>query len=211
MKSVLALIFVVVGSQLTLGQGTFQNLDFESARVVFTSTNFDESKNIATTNALPGWSVFLGTNQLFEIPYNASGASYHPISLYGTNAAVLAGYFDVGMGSPAAISQTGLIPNGSETLLFDAYSSLFLVSLGGQTLSYAAISNALNSYGNSYTIYGADISAFAGQTETLTFSGYGIVDNIQFSPEAVPEPSAISFFCLGSGVLLYLRHRRRVL
>ena len=62
-------------------------------------------------------------------------------------------------------------------------------------------------------LYGVDISGFAGKVETLAFSsglpdnGAVGVDDIRFSPEAVPEPSAISFFCLGSGVLFCLRRK----
>ena len=87
-------------------------------------------------------------------------------------------------------------------MLFRASSFFNDVSLGGQNLSCMAISNSLNSYGRSYTVYGADISAFAGQTETLAFSlaspGHGILDDIQFSPIAIPETSATSLLCLAA-------------
>jgi hypothetical protein len=43
--------------------------------------------------------------------------------------------------------------------------------------------------------------------ETLTFSGGGILDDIQFSPELIPEPSPSWLLFLGSGVLLYVRRK----
>jgi hypothetical protein len=203
---------VIAGS--ALGQGAFQNLDFESAQVIPVSTNANGSVNIATANALPGWSAFAGANQLSLIPYNSQAEAAWPVvGLYGSNVTVIGGNFEVMLTSGGSISQTGLVPANAESLLFGAAfiaSPPFVVSLDGQNLSYEVISNALNSQGYSYTIYGADISAFVGQVETLAFSapGYGILDNIQFSPITIPEPSAISLICLGSGVLFYVRRRR---
>ncbi len=170
MNRMLPVWFITLIISTSLSGQNFTDLNFESAKIIPVSTNADGSVNIASTNALPGWSAFVGTNQLFEIAYNPSGAFYHPIALSGSNAAVIIGNFDVSIGYNVAISQTGLVPSGTESLLFDATSSSFLVSLGGQSLSFMAISNALNSYGYSYTIYGAGISAFARQVETSTFS-----------------------------------------
>ena len=207
-KTLLAWLFTVIVALSLRGQ-SFTNLDFESAKVIF-ATN--PPGLIATSNAFPGWSVFGGTNQAFYVPYNYS-AGPDVTGLVGSNSSVLNGNFSASMVQNETMSQTGLVPNGTESLLFDATSSSFLVSLGSQNLSYIAISNALNSYGNSYTIYAADVSAFAGQTETLSFSSpvayYGLLDDIQFSTVAIPEPSAISLLCLGSGILFYVRRRRR--
>ena len=207
-KTLLTLLSTVIVALSLQGQ-SFTNLDFESARVIFTANPPDF---IATSNAFPGWSVFGGTNQAFYVQYNVSAGVYlyglvGP-DAFGTNTRVLDGNFSASMGPNETMSQTGLVPNGAESLLFGATSSSFLVSLGSQNLSYVTISNALNSYGGSYTIYGADISGFAGQTETLTFSGSGLLDDIQFSTVAIPEPSAISLLCLGSGVLFYVRRRK---
>ena len=69
-----------------------------------------------------------------------------------------------------------------------------------------AISNTLN-----YTIYGADISAYAGQTGQLLFTAPlqtgALLDNIQFSSVAIPEPSALTLFALGSLLLGWHRCR----
>ncbi|HEY5043105.1 MAG TPA: PEP-CTERM sorting domain-containing protein [Verrucomicrobiae bacterium] len=188
-----------------LSQG-FINLNFEKANIVFVSGP------VATTNALPGWSFFSGTNKQSTVAYNAYAVPTTS-GLVGSNRLVLNGNFSASLDGNESISQTGLVPNGTESLLFDATSSFLLVSLGDQNLSYTAISTAVNSYGDSYTLYAANISAFAGQTEALTFSSplghYGILDNIQFSPQAVPEPATSSLFFLAGGVLIYVRTRNK--
>lgn len=182
----------------------FVNLNFEAAKIVISATNSSFAMEIATSNALPGWSAFFGTNQAPLVQYNFGPAPGLPVVLFGSNSVVIDGNFSVYLDG-GSISQTGLVPSGAKSLLFDSGPPSLLVSLGGQSLAYAAISNALNS---SSIIYGADISGFAGQVETLIFSGAGALDDIQFSPEAVPEPSASLIF-LGTGVLFYVRRRKR--
>jgi hypothetical protein len=65
--------------------------------------------------------------------------------------------------------------------------------------------------GPNHTLYGANISAWAGQTEELTFLALAgasaldqsawVIDDISFSPNAVPEPSLLPL--LGIGGLLF--------
>jgi len=63
-----------------------------------------------------------------------------------------------------------------------------------------------------YDVFGGDISSFAGQTAELRFTGPansgGYFDNIFFSNQPIPEPSALSLFALGS-LLIGWRWRRR--
>ncbi len=79
------------------------------------------------------------------------------------------------------------------------------VSFNGQTLSLTVLGSTPN-----YNIYGADISAFAGQTGQLLFTAapqtIDIIDNIQFSNLAVPEPTTLALTALG-GAFLCLRRR----
>ncbi|MDE3068862.1 MAG: PEP-CTERM sorting domain-containing protein [Verrucomicrobiota bacterium] len=84
------------------------------------------------------------------------------------------------------------------------------VSLGGQNLSYTVIGSFPHTYYTT-TLCGADISAFAGRMETLTFarSGGSVLDNIQFSSQPIPEPSVLSLLFVAGGVLASLRARRR--
>ena len=76
----------------------------------------------------------------------------------------------------AAIGQTGQIPTNAMSLKFWGYSTD--VSFGGQTLSLVL----LGRHTPHYNIYGADISAFAGQTGQLLFTAQpqslDIIDNI---------------------------------
>lgn len=218
MNRILSVWFISLVMATSLQSQDFTNMNFESAQALdYTNGPY---KYITTANALPSWSAFSGTNQMAQIQYNPGGAvSPLPVDLLGSNVYTIEGNFSVYLSdglpdSAGSISQAGLIPSGTQSLLFDADSSSLLVFLGGQSLSYTAISNALNSYGRSYTVYGSDVSGFSGQVETLTFSGGlagsggGILDDIRFSPEAVPEPSASLIF-LGTGLLFYVRRRKR--
>jgi hypothetical protein len=54
--TLLVAVFVFVSS--AHGQGAFQNLDFESAQIVP-----DPFHPIVAADALPGWTVYYGTNQ----------------------------------------------------------------------------------------------------------------------------------------------------
>jgi hypothetical protein len=198
------------------GQG-FMNLDFESAHVSIIGTN-ELEPYMATTNALPSWSAFMGAGQLSSVDYNRNHAGqFTAVYLEGSNGEVLSGNFSVGLAGDGSISQTGLVSANAESLLFDAFfsgsASPLTVSLAGQDLSYVAISSAVNSSGETYTIYGADIASFAGQEETLTFSsaqgsvGTEILDDIQFSSMIVPEPPTLFLIFLSSGILIYARQR----
>ena len=209
-RILLAGLATLIMSVSLRGQG-FVNLDFQSAQIIFADPPYNHV--IATTNALPYWSAFdgTGTNSLSFINYNHS-AFISPVTLYSysyTNGGSLSINYSVLL-DLGSISQTALVPADAQSLFFKSKpNSGITVSLGGQDLSYMAISNALD-----YTLYGAAIpSSFAGQTQTLTFmasvNGGGPLDDIQFSPEAVPEPPAISFFCLGTGILFYVRRRKR--
>jgi hypothetical protein len=213
----LALLLSAAGA---LAQGTFQNLNFESARIIPIPSGDYGPNSIATTNALPGWAVFIGSSQLSEITYNDPDLGSTWVNLWATNGAQISGRYSVllqgGLSAPAAsISQTALVPVSAESLLFEAQPGpgSLLVSLGGQNIPFFALST-----GSNYTLYGGDVTAFAGQTEQLVFSAIDIgggndwiVDNIQFSNSGIPEPSVFSLFALGALLLGWrvLRRRRR--
>ena len=79
---------------------------------------------------------------------------------------------------------------------------MFQVSFDGQRMPIIPLSG----HGD-YFLVGADISGFAGQTGELKFlvapqqfGVMGYLDNIQFSPEPLPEPSTLCLF--GFGALL---------
>src|SRR5579885_2918456 len=197
------------------GQG-FVDLNFESAHLIYDYTNGID-RYVATTNALPGWNVFFGTNPLSQIAYDPCPCEAVTNSFLsgGTNYVVPEGKFSFFLTAGTSISQEGLVPTGAEWLLFDLVTNWGTASveafLNGNSFSYTAISNVLTSYGWSYTVYGAEISAFSGQMANLVFSGKRgvvVIDDIRFSSAPVPEPGVFSLVCFGSGALLYVIRRR---
>jgi hypothetical protein len=196
------------------GQG-FQNLDFESAQNL--PGNPGNGELVPATSALADWIAYNGDNVLANVYYTSN-------VIYGTAAAVgleggslaLSGDFSVELFLNGSISQTGLVPDSAESLQFEAEgpdgflgASGFSVTLGGQSLSFSALSE-----GPDYTVYGANIpAAMDGQTEALTFfcegpgSGNVLLDNIEFSTMSIPEPS--EYALLGIGAMLFGLRRFR--
>jgi hypothetical protein len=220
MKTKVALfITLLIAGQLGFSQG-FVNLDFESAQIIPLTVGADfPPYSIATTNALPGWTVYYGSIQQFQITYNDPALGSTFVTLNATNGAQISGNFSVLLqggltASAASISQTGLVPVSALSLLFEAQPSAgtLQVSLGGQNLSLFALSSGAN-----YTLYGANISTFAGRTEQLTFSALEDlqdlynnwnIDNIQFSSMPIPEPSVLGLSALG-GLIFGLRRWKK--
>jgi hypothetical protein len=207
--------FVAIFIISARGQG-FVNLDFESAYDL--PWNPGNGMLVPITNALPGWAAFDDTAPLSQVFYvsNYVLGSAEPVAL-DSGSLALSGGFSVELFGEGSISQTGLVPNNSLSLEFEAQgegpngslvSSGFSVSLGGQTLSYSSISQGLG-----YTLYGANIpSALDSQVEPLVFecqgpgSGEVVLDNIEFSPSSVPEPAECAL--IGLGLLLFGLRRR---
>ncbi len=201
----------------------FVNLDFESATIIPVSG--DPYNRIEFTPAFPGWTGYTGTNvqtlALFSVIFLDSSGIGLTGGLSGYGAMLEAGNTLTSPLMPAdtTLSQTGLVPPGTQSLLFygDFYSELnetpndFAVTLNGQALSLIPFGTD-----SGYTLYGADISSWAGQTATLAFTvfaqrphhgnNYLYLDDIQFSPSAVPEPSVLSL--LSVCILLLCWHRR---
>lgn len=204
-------------------QGTFQDLDFESANLSpIPSSQYGGF--VPITGALPGWTGYLGTNQATQVLQNDLTLGNASIDILGPDwsyGGIIEGQYTLvlqpGQGSSsqnvgASVSQTALVPADTQSLQFKAQSSsAFSVSLGGQDLSLVPLGTGAN-----YTLYGADISAFAGQTETLTITALAApnttenFDSIVFSPNSiVPEPSISGFLALG-GLFLGLCRRNLV-
>jgi hypothetical protein len=206
---------VVVFSQLqnAVGQDFF-DLNFEDAVIVPVPSGPYYPYSVYASDALPGWTVgvgnFQGTGTIF---YNDESLGATAVQLFGVNsqysAPPLDGNFSIDLyggvtsTAGASISQTALVPAGTAAIEFIAsgnpqYGGPLLVSLGGQNVSYSAISTA-----PSYTTYAGNIPlTLAGQIETLSFTApegnnnYWEMDDIQFSSTAVPEPYALGWICL---------------
>ena len=200
-----------------LGQG-FVNLDFEDA-VITPDTSSPIPNAVFANDAIPGWTAtgFLGPN---DILHNSASLGSTSVSILDANGSPSAidGAFSVYLygghtASSASISQTGIVPLNTESILFEAQNfglsgGTLLVSLGGQNIPFFALST-----GSNYTLYGGNIPAVAGQSKQLIFSAlagenFWNIDDIQFSPTAVPEPSELALSILGAVVLgFYWRHK----
>lgn len=202
-------------------QGTFRNLDFESANL----PPIQFGGPVSSLDAIPGWKAFLGTTQVTQVWQNdltLGNASidilgpYYGGRIEGQYTVVLQPGFDpfvdpfgISENVSASISQSALMPANARSLQFKAiiiFGSIS-VNMGGQDLFLMPLGTD-----GHYTLYGADISLFAGQFETLTITAlagpnnpFGF-DSFVFSPLAVPEPSTLSLLALG-GLLFGLRRR----
>jgi hypothetical protein len=230
MKTKIIAIALIAGTLCGLSQ-SFVNLNFESANL----TGYSPGSNVPTNAAIPGWtasseSSLGGTNADATIVYDEISTGGPFISIVDTNVGFsyfypIQGRYSVFLfgasGVSSTISQTGLVPAGTDTLLFDANASsaTFIVTLGGQTITLIPLQ--VFSY---YTLYGADISSFADSIETLSFTeppapvgqpggdpNIFELDNIQFSSSPVPEPSALGLSALGGLFLAWRRWKARAI
>jgi hypothetical protein len=192
---------------------TFQNLDFEQA-----NPGSVEFGPVPAATALPYWSVYYGTEQQTEIEYQGESTGTTEVALIGPGFGPIDGNYSVeltgGIGNvtpeSASITQTGVIPPGTQSMLFYAQSMGFPgaleVQVGTQTVPIVAVGT-----GSDYTIYGANISAWANDKEAITFTAPSSasddfdqweIDDISFSQTAItPEPSPLVL--AGIGGLLF--------
>jgi hypothetical protein len=196
-------LYIGMAALRAQGQGSFQNLNFEAANV----SGYPPNSTVPGTNAMPGWNgsffgydaISFGGSLISLIDTNA-GFGFNP--LQGRYSAVLFG----GAGGPVTLSQTGLVPAGTESLQVQIFwiDVPPVVSLGGQTLEMVPLQTFAN-----YTLYGANVSTFAGHMEELQFleappasnpPDWAILDDIRFSTQPIPEPDAFGLFGLGAVV-----------
>jgi len=205
-KTSFVILTVILGASLAQGQ-SFQNLDFELANPS-EAPPYKSPDTVTAASAFPDWAVTFGSVQEQDVIYNSIngpapevaligpgrqfGIVYYPID--GSYSAVLRGSSS---GPVPSISQTGLIPSGTQSLLFKTLPSFgtLNVAVGTQSVQIFPVGSGPN-----YTLYAADISAWAGQTAQLTFSvpeGEWEIDDISFSPTAVPEPGIVTLSAMG--------------
>lgn len=209
------LILLLSGVQFGFPQG-FANLDFEAANV----SGYAVGGTIPTANAFPDWTAFFFsdtiTNTLDPVNYDAISLGSAEVSVvdsrspagFGPIQGNYSAYLFGSMGYSMGIRQTGLVPVGTKSLFVDVYAWYgFNVALNGQTISMTPLQTFSN-----YTLYGGDISSFAGQVSTLSIIAPPLagpngveIDSIILSPSSIPEPSIFVLFVLG-GLLFVLRH-----
>ena len=201
----------------------FVNLNFENASIVPAYPPL--GGEIVATNAIPGWTAYVGTTTQPTVFYNgvsiggslvslndtnASGTQISPLPIQG-NYSVLLWTASFSEEPSVGIGQTGQIPNSANSLVFWATFGGIQVTFNGQVISFFTTGSTAN-----YNIYAADISAYAGQTGELRFTtpsrsplgNVALLDNIQFSSTTVPEPGTSALIALG-GVSLALKIRKK--
>jgi hypothetical protein len=198
-------VFLFLAASSALAQGTFVNLNFEAANV--TDLPYPGSGDVvAISNGVPGWSIApqLGPGLMGHNSLPLGGAAVEIFGPDWPSTQILEGFYTVGLfhsiaGPPvnASIFQTGQIPMGTRSLQFYG-NGAYALSFAGHEVPLVAIGTGFN-----YTIFGGDVSTFAGETGELLFTGDGLLDNIVFSPTAVPEPGVLAFFALGTVLLTW--------
>jgi len=199
MQSLLCVLLAAL-PLVALSQGTFGNLNFEQANPVPAGQPFI----VAASNGIPGWVSYLGPTIFYDtVSLGGAAISLHDSAslfyqpLQGSYGILLQGS-GAGPDVSAAIGQTAQIPIGSLSLRYwaDPLSRL-QVTFGGQLIEMVKLGSTVN-----YDVLGGDISMFAGQTAELRFTGPanagGFFDNVFFSAQQIPEPSAVGLFGLGA-------------
>jgi hypothetical protein len=210
------LIIVVLATSLRIGSSQgFVNLDFELADLSAYGTG---PAIVPAASAIPGWTAYLAGAPQANIVYNAIALDSAAVSIHGAGSLepVLQGKYSVflqgasyGTTDSAAIGQVGRIPDTAKSMTFYGYSLVNMqLTFGEANIPYFVIGGGPN-----YTIYGADVSGFAGEMGQLLFTapasiGGGMIDYMRFSNQPVPEPGLFEFSALGALLLGWHRLRR---
>ncbi len=124
---------IAVLAQGSLGNGTFQDLNFESAAI---SPGSPPAFGVPTAQALPGWTVAIGGQQISTIQYDILDTGSPEIALVSPAYGAIDGNFTVVLqqglpGYPStSIFQTGIVPAGANSLQFTS------ADLGGLPISF---------------------------------------------------------------------------
>lgn len=155
----------------------FLNLNFEASTI----GGADSDQFALASNAIPGWTAYIGGISQSTIWYNDVPLSAAEVTLQSSNnihgwpppvqgkyCVMLWGNFNPSQGSfytnSAAIGQTGQIPPWANTITFWGTLGGMQASFAGHSLNFIQSGTAVN-----YNIYTADISNYAGQTGELLF------------------------------------------
>jgi hypothetical protein len=209
------------------GQGTFQNLNFESATLSSVPPG-EGGGDVSISAALPGWTGYLGGVQTARVFQNEVSLGASSIDILGPQwnkaPGIIDGNYSVYLqpgdnGTTTSIAQSGTIPSGTQTLIFDAWqpplATPFSVSFSGDTLSPLVLFSGQSPSGQAYDVYGANVASFAGQTGQLEFTVFPnnynslLLDDISFSSQAIPEPNPIVLTGIGGLIFAWYRLRLR--
>jgi hypothetical protein len=224
-------LLALFASPCVYAQGAFQNLNFEAANLSPISTG-QYGGAVAISAALPGWSASIAgvpVTQLLQNNYTLGAAS---IDIFGpswnsVNPGVIDGNYTVYLQAfstsegNVSLWQNGTIPANAASLQFSAWqfpsvNEALSVTFAGNSLSLVLLSTGESASGQTYDVYGADVAAYAGQTGQLEFTSFGgqgpdevELDDITFSPNAVPEPNTLALLVMGGVALAFRRWRAK--
>jgi hypothetical protein len=197
----------------------FKNLDFEWA-VVGTPVEGE----LPASEALPYWA---------NDNWDAGKVVYDDVSLGAVMVSVhdaksrfmkpLGGAYSVLLQDSTSksriawISQTGDIPDWAESITFvgEAVCGAPVLSLNGTVIPTWPlwVDPAVNASHGSLVTYTGDISAFAGNGNVelrFTSTGWNTLDDIEFAPDVVPEPSTLTLLAVGAFTAFARLLRRRL-
>lgn len=213
-RVILFLALTSGGIQTGLAQGSFGNLSFEAARNVPTFDPAAHPWTMSAADALPDWSCFVGMEPVSFVFYSDVALDSASIALLPSDTPIFpapdgvidgrysillqSGYGQQGQNTPVSISQVGQIPFDAKSIRFRATGPL-LVSFDGNALPLLQLDSR-----DGATIYGSDLTIFAGQSGDLRFTSqtrFDHLDGIVFSTVAIPEPSAGILLLGGLGIL----------
>ncbi len=218
-------------------QGAFQNLDFELASVAPAPANYtpsDAYNPISAASAFPDWTVSEDGTICTAVWGSPAALDETSVALVSGGSNPIQGNYSVqltayanapsGLYKSSSISQTGLIPIGSQSIQFLIPSPPQAgrvppnpeVTINGTAIGLTVLSQ----FGGVMTM-GGNVGAFAGDTVNLSFvcqatpgasfpadENYFNLDGIQFSSTAVPEPNSIALFGLGGLFMALFQWRK---
>jgi hypothetical protein len=223
-KAIACSLLLYLSCAFGLCAQAFQNLDFEQATVAPTSAG-TFGGTVDPSAAFPGWTVGVALSNQYPVfvLYNDLTLGSRAEVLIGPefpnalNRSPLEGLYSAilqfGPGTTTGapfLSQTGLVPSYAKSITFLATfgTNALQVSLNGTVIPLTPIDGGR---------LAGDVSAFAGRaaelmfTTTLDVSGV-YFDDIQFSPDVIPEPSSLSLLMIGVlGLASFHRTRRKAL
>jgi hypothetical protein len=225
LKASPASIALILFCQTTRAQ-TFQNLDFEGQWSDYSIPGwtanyypYDLPNGVYQNNPAATSLVWPNDQAPENIDQSAIGLIDHNSTAYGTtvidgNQSLYISTAEAYDGDePSSISQVGTIPKTAKSILFLAADlgtvfsgnpPVFGLSFGGNQLT---IHEVLPPASGGVIEYGADLSAYSGQTGDLILSLSGPdvwaeIDDIQFSTATVPETKAFPIATAGICMVL---------